>query len=87
MFPKQIASGMIYYNMESLVASPERDQLLDRYRTAMAAYTGAVDAMEDLHGDLQEQDRFRAQLHVLQAHLACESAWSAVMEHQPGCLR
>jgi hypothetical protein len=69
--------------MESLVASPERDQLLDRYRRAMTAYSGAVDAMEDLQG----ADRFRAQLQALEAHLACESAWSAVMEHQPERIR
>jgi hypothetical protein len=69
--------------MESLVAAPEHDQLLDRYRRAMAAYTGAVDAMEELEG----QDRFRAQLQALEAHLACESAWNEVMQHQPERIR
>lgn len=73
--------------MECLVASPERNELLDRYRAAMAAYTGAVDAIEDSQGELQEKDRFRAQLQALDAHLACESAWQAVMKHQPGRLR
>jgi hypothetical protein len=69
--------------MESLVASPELDQLLNQYRTAMAAYTGAVDQLEDLQGP----DRFRAQLQALEAHLACESAWDAVMKRQPECSR
>jgi len=69
--------------MECLVASPEREQLLEQYRTAMAAYTGAVDAMEELHG----ADRFGAQLQALAAHLACESAWNAVMQHQPERIR
>jgi len=69
--------------MECLVASPERDQLLERYHRAIAAYTGAVDALEDLEG----QDRFRAQLQALDAHLACESAWNAVMRQQPERIR
>jgi hypothetical protein len=64
--------------MECLAAPPELDQSLDRYRRAMAAYTGAVDAMEDLEG----ADRFRAQLQALEAHVACESAWSEVMQYQ-----
>ncbi len=74
---------MLYKFMECLVASPEHDQLLDEYRRAMAAYTGAVDAMEDLEGE----NRFRAQLQALEAHLACESAWNAVMRRQPERIR
>jgi len=74
---------MLYYIMESLLASPDFDQLLEEYRRAMAAYTGAVDAMEDLEGHA----RFSAQLQALEAHLACETAWNAVMRHQPERIR
>jgi hypothetical protein len=49
----------------------------------MAAYTGAVDAMEDLEGHA----RFSAQLQALEAHLACETAWNEVMRHQPEHIR
>jgi hypothetical protein len=69
--------------MESVFASPDFDQLLDEYRRAMVAYTGAVDAMEDLEGHA----RFSAQLRALEAHLACETAWNEVMRHQPEHIR
>jgi hypothetical protein len=83
MFSEQIAPGMIYSFMESLVASPKHDQLIMLYRNAMAAYVGAVDAVEDSHG----KDRLKAQARVVRAHMACENAWQAVMRHQPGLSR
>jgi len=74
---------MLYYVMESLEASLEQDELFAQYRSAMAAYRGAVDALEELQGS----ERFGAQLQALKAHLECEHAWDRVMRRQPECSR
>jgi|HubBroStandDraft_1064217.scaffolds.fasta_scaffold910029_2 hypothetical protein len=67
--------------MESLVASvqQEQEEVFEQYRTAMAAYRGAVDALEEMEGP----ERFGAQLQALQAHLECEHAWYELMKRQP----
>jgi hypothetical protein len=69
--------------MESLAASPKHDRLIMLYRSAVTAYAGAVDAVEDSGG----KDRLKAQAKVVRAHLKCENAWEAVMRHQPGLSR